>query len=236
MITATQTLEDILEFYNGKAPPKTQGGTPVFGSNGRIGTADQSNHSDGIILGRVGAYCGSVEICSGPFWATDNTIVVKPKGQNDLRYLYYRLKSMPLRSYAGGAAQPLLTQSSLKRITALIAEPKEQARIADVLSSYDHLIENNHRRIELLEQGARELYKEWFVRLRYPGHEHESIQNGLPEGWRSGVVSDLGEVVTGKTPSKKDDANFGGDVPFIKTPDMHNNPIVVVTQESLRNL
>ena len=58
-----------------------------------------------------------------------------------------------------------------------------QTRIADILSAYDDLIENNRRRIALLEQAARELYREWFVRLRFPGHERTTIVDGLPEGW-----------------------------------------------------
>ena len=59
----------------------------------------------------------------------------------------------------------------------------EQKRVADVLSAYDDLIENNRRRIQLLEQAARLLYKEWFVRLRFPGHEHTKLRDGVPEGW-----------------------------------------------------
>ena len=57
-----------------------------------------------------------------------------------------------------------------------------QHRIADILSAYDDLIENNRRRIALLEQAARELYREWFVRLRFPGHENTRIVDGLPDG------------------------------------------------------
>ena len=62
-----------------------------------------------------------------------------------------------------------------------------QKQIADILSAYDDLIENNRRRIQLLEQSARLLYKEWFVRLRFPGHEHVKIKNGVPEGWEKDI-------------------------------------------------
>ena len=109
----------------------------------------------------------------------------------------------------------------------------EQQIIADILSQYDSLIENNRRRIDLLEQAARELFKEWFVRFRFPGHEHIGAQDDIPVGWTQGAISDLGSVITGKTPSKKDSTNFGEEVPFIKTPDMHGNVIVITTQESL---
>jgi len=111
--------------------------------------------------------------------------------------------------------------------------PKKQDEIVDTLSAYDDMIENNRRRIQLLEQAARLLYKEWFVRLRFPGHEHTQIIDGVPEGWGAGTIGDLGEVITGKTPNKKRPENFGSDLPFIKTPDMHGNAIVVHAEESL---
>jgi type I restriction enzyme S subunit len=97
------------EFLNGKAPVISDDGEfTVYGSNGPIGRSKEFNHEKAIILGRVGAYCGSVEICYDKFWASDNTIVVKPRNNNDLTYFYYRLLNTQLRSFAGGAAQPLL--------------------------------------------------------------------------------------------------------------------------------
>lgn len=83
---------------------------------------------------------------------------------------------------------------------------QRQRDIANVLSAYDDLIENNRRRIQLLEQAARLLYKKWFIYLRFPGHEHVKIKDGVPEGWTQGIIADIGEVVTGKTPSKKKNA------------------------------
>jgi len=108
-----------------------------------------------------------------------------------------------------------------------------QQNIASILSTYDDLIENNRRRIQLLEQAARLLYKEWFVHFRFPGHEHVKTKDGLPEGWEKGVIGDLGDIITGKTPSKKRKAYYGGNIPFIKTPDMHRNIVVIETEESL---
>jgi type I restriction enzyme S subunit len=70
-----------------------------------------------------------------------------------------------------------------------------QQRIADTLSAYDDLIENNQRRMALLEEAARQLYREWFLRLRFPGHEHTPITNGVPEGWESKTLGDLCEEI-----------------------------------------
>jgi len=189
----TIPLEEVVDFLNGKAPPKDGDGEfKVYGSNGIIGNTKSFNHENAIILGRVGAYCGSVEICYDKFWASDNTIVVKPQDSNDLTYLYYRLLSHPLRSYAGGAAQPLLTQTILRGVKVpIVRDPAQQRQIGRLLSAYDDLIENNSRRIQLLEEAARLLYKEWFVSLRFPGHEHVEIIDGVPEGWEKTTLRDL---------------------------------------------
>ena len=67
----------------------------------------------------------------------------------------------------------------------------EQRRIVDILSAYDDLIENNRKRIALLEESARQLYKEWFVRLRFPGHERHPVEDGVPKGWKRTMVGEL---------------------------------------------
>lgn len=73
-----------------------------------------------------------------------------------------------------------------------------QRRIADILSTYDDLIENNRKQIKLLEEAAQRLYKEWFVDLRFPGHEHTKIMDGVPEGWHKALLGDIIEVKYGK--------------------------------------
>ena len=108
-----------------------------------------------------------------------------------------------------------------------------QQRIAEILSGYDDLIENNLKRIQILEEMAQQTYEEWFVRMRFPGHESAVInpETGLPEGWEKLKLGDLGEIITGKTPSTSKQEFFGNDIPFIKTPDMNSFPYVTeVTQ------
>ena len=183
------TLGNTLNFYNGKAiQPGGEGEYPVYGSNGIIGGSSEYRYENCIIIGRVGAYCGSVNYCRGRFWASDNTIVVKPKlAASNIRFFAYMLQTMKLNRHAGGSAQPLVTQSTLKTVPASIPAPIAQARIASILSAYDNLIENNARRIAILEEMARRIYEEWFVRFRFPGHEDvrmvESELGLVPEGW-----------------------------------------------------
>ena len=80
----------------------------------------------------------------------------------------------------------------------VIKDKRVQHRIASILSTYDSLIENNTKRIRLLEKMAENLYKEWFVRFRFPGHENVKMVNGLPNGWKKGALSDVCEFKRGK--------------------------------------
>jgi len=100
-----------------------------------------------------------------------------------VKYLFDATIQQRVRQFTQGAAQENLSQEKLISIEFSVPNVNEQKRIADILSSYDTLIENNRRRMVLLEEAARQLYREWFVRLRFPGHEHTRITNGVPEGW-----------------------------------------------------
>lgn len=122
-------------------------------------------------------------------------------------YLYHFLRSPSfhgqVNSLRSGVAQPQLPIRDMKRIKLLLPPLPAQQRIASILSAYDDLIENNRRRIQLLEQSARLLYKEWFVHLRFPGYEHVKIKDGVPEGWErqplSKFCTDIRESVAPKT-------------------------------------
>jgi type I restriction enzyme S subunit len=105
--------------------------------------------------------------------------------QVNYMFLFYYLKQNveTLKSFATGATFPELSGGTLKKIKAQFPDLPTQTRIADILSAYDDAIENNNRRIALLEKAAQELYREWFVRFRFPGHESAKFVNGLPEGW-----------------------------------------------------
>lgn len=94
---------------------------------------------------------------------------------------------------AVGATMPNLNQGILQRVPVVLPRIPTQHRIVDVLSAYDDLIVNNRRRMELLEVSARQLYEEWFVRLRFPGHEHARFKNGVPNGWETPTIAELVE-------------------------------------------
>jgi len=131
-------------------------------------------------------------------------------------YLYHFLRSpafsSQVNSLRSGVAQPQLPIRDMKKIKLPLPSVKVQSQISSTLSAYDDLIENNRRRIRLLEQAARLLYKEWFVRLRFPGHEHTRIIDGVPEGWEKRQVKDLLAKV--KRPGKIQKADYLSDGPI----------------------
>lgn len=140
-------------------------------------------------------------------------------------YLFYIMKTyefyMQADSVAIGAAQRTISLTSLRNMTVELPSMDVQKKIATTLSRYDSLIDNYQKQIKLLEEAAQRLYKEWFVNLRFPGHENTKIVDGVPEGWEKKRLSDIGNVITGKTPSTSHKEYYGGTIPFITIPDMH---------------
>ncbi len=168
------------------------------------------------------------------FFPIDTVYFVRPNEDKVLlEYSYYLLKSLPLSSLNTDAAVPGLNRDRAYALPIRIPKLDQQKRIVGFISNYDDSIENNRRRIQLLEESARLLYQEWFVHLRFPGHEQVKVTDGVPEGWQRIKVKDLGDVITGKTPSTKDAGNFGEFIQFIKTPDMHDSSIVIFPSEYL---
>ncbi|MFZ2864492.1 MAG: restriction endonuclease subunit S, partial [Ignavibacteriaceae bacterium] len=112
------------------------------------------------------------------------------------------------------AAVPGLNRNLVHKLSAIIPEPKTQQRIASILSAYDDLIEVNNQRIKLLEQTARELYKEWFVRMRFPGYKQAKFKKGVPEGWTTIAISDVVDFKMGQSPKSEFYNEEGIGLPF----------------------
>jgi type I restriction enzyme S subunit len=138
---------------------------------------------------------------NGKFNAYQRTYVIESRDKSILstRYLYYALK--PALSYfksaSIGAATQYLTKGILDNFLIHLPSVKLQENIVSCISTYDDLLDNNRSRIKLLEQSARLLFKEWFLELRYPGHEHDKIMDGVPEGWRVELLPDVSDIAYG---------------------------------------
>ncbi|HEB87240.1 MAG TPA: restriction endonuclease subunit S [Gammaproteobacteria bacterium] len=142
---------------------------------------------------------------------------IPDKAMADARFIKYLFDTMlkkQFKQFTQGAAQDNLSQGKLLSLKFPIPSSTEQKQIADVLSAYDDLIENNRRRIQLMEQSARLLYKEWFVHLRFPGHEHVNIKDGVPEGWEKKQLSEIAEITMGQSPKSTYYNEDGNGLPF----------------------
>lgn len=157
---------------------------PVYGGNGLRGYTDAFNfEGECILIGRQGAKCGNVRYFHGKGYMTDHAIVGVCTENHSAKFLSLALAGLNLNRLSGQAAQPGLAVGMLKKQKILLPTKEHQDRIAEILSAYDDLIENNNKRIKILEQMAEELYKEWFVRFRFPGHENVPFEHGQPQKW-----------------------------------------------------
>lgn len=133
-----------------------------------------------------------------PFVFQRHVAILRPNDRIEPEYLYYSMKSRNFYHWADsvaiGAAQRTVTLGQLREKTIALPPLPVQSRIAGVLSAYDKLIENNRKQIKLLEETAQRLYKEWFVDLRFPGHETTPIHNGIPEGWKRTTIGEIASV------------------------------------------
>lgn len=165
-----------------------------------------------IVFGRKGAVdrhllVGEAEI--GWMQGSDCIRVRIATDEINPAFLSYALRMQNHRQWmitqcSNKATMASLNQDVVGRIAVNLPDPVTQGEIASILSAYDDLIENNRRRIQLLEQAARLLYKEWFVHLRFPGHEHVKIKDGVPEGWEEKPLGELAPFKYGKA-LKEDD-------------------------------
>ena len=162
---------------------------------------------------------------------------IVPNPDVDARFLAYALQAATPRVLAmvGSAAHGTgrLPTDLMRDLEIAVPRKDIQEAVAAILSAYDDLIENNNRRMELLEEAVRLLYREWFVHLRFPGHERVEVVDGVPEGWRRGVASELVEVLSGGTPRTSVEHYWNGPIPFFTPKDAPAGVFVWETEKSL---
>lgn len=163
-------------------------------------------HEGDILIARTGATTGYnyvvQEDVKDTVYASYLIRFVVDRHKVSPLYMKYVLKSQSyyafINNYIGGSAQPGMNARVFGRFNIPYHPLPIQQKIASILSTYDNLIENNTKRIKLLEQMAENLYKEWFVRFRFPGHENTPMENRLPKGWKNGSLQSICEFKRGK--------------------------------------
>ena len=228
-------LKEILQIKNGKDHKKLkEGNYPVYGSGGIIRYVNQYLYDKkSVLLPRKGTL-NNIQYVEKPFWTVDTCCYTEiDENKVNPYFLYRNLRQFDIEALNTGSAIPSMTFDKYYSIQIMIPSMENQNKIANILSAYDYLIENNQKQIKLLEEAAQRLYKEWFIDLRFPGYEDTEIIDGVPEGWKKQRISSLGEIITGKTPSTANEQYFGGNIPFVKIPDMHNCVYPIKTEVTL---
>jgi type I restriction enzyme S subunit len=230
------TLGEQLTFQRGFDITKKEqedGQYPVISSSGPNSTHTKYMvEGPGVVIGRKGTL-GTVFYVQSNFWPHDTTLWVKDFHGNLPKYAYFFLKTMGFEQYDCGASNPTLNRSHIHTLQIIYPPLPTQRKIAGVLSAYDELIENNTRRIAILEEMAQAIYREWFVNFRFPGHEEVKLINSplgkIPEGWKMVKVDDV-IFVNPKVTVPKD-----GDKPFVSMGAVpHNTMLIDVAAVELR--
>lgn len=198
----TSTLGNLVQLQRGHDLPasdRSDGNIPVMGSAGLTGWHDKPKvNGPGLVVGRSGASFGKVNFCKQDFWPLNTSLYAVDFNGNDRRFVYYMLKSIDFDRFNTGSAQPSLNRNVIHPLPVSIPPLPIQHRIADILGAYDDLIEVNRRRIEILEDMASALFREWFVEYRYPGHTEDAMQEteigAVPEGWQVGKLKEVATV------------------------------------------
>tara|TARA_B100000787_G_scaffold166927_1_gene152874 strand:+ start:1250 stop:2404 length:1155 start_codon:yes stop_codon:yes gene_type:complete len=223
------TLGEVCEIKYGKDHKKlNDGNIPCFGSGGLMRKVSEVLYDKpSVLIPRKGTLTNLFFI-DEPFWTVDTLFYTKINLSKIIpKYLFYKLKTYNLESLNVGSAVPSLTTAVLNQFPFSIPNIPEQKAIAKVLTAFDDKIELLQAQNKVLETMAQTIFKEWFGKYQ--------IGDDLPDGWRVGRLRDLGVIICGKTPSKADKENFGGNIPFIKIPDMHNQMFIIKTSDSLTN-
>ena len=183
----------------------------------------------------------------GKFNAYQRTYIIESANEEELniRYLCYALNQQLrlLKMMSSGSTTKFLTVRMLDNLDIPLFGINIQTQIVNILSAYDDLIENNQKQIKLLEEAAQRIYKEWFVDLRFPGHENTKIVDGVPEGWRVASIVDICDTVGGGTPSTKIQSYYEkGDILWVTPTDITRNFSLAlldtekkITPEGLKN-
>jgi len=240
------------DFYNGEIPwlntnevnfNKIYSTSRYISENGLHNSSAKYVPINTVIVAMYGVTAGKCAIAKIPLTTNQAccNLIIDPQ-KADYRYVYQYLKMQHrvLNSLATGGAQQNLNSLDIKRFKMPLPNINIQSKIADILMAYDDLIEANSHRIELLEQTAQELYKEWFVRFRFPGYERIKFANGLPEGWRRKKIQKYYNTCSGGTPSRSKPEYFeNGIYPWAKTGEIKDCVIIdteeYITQEAVNN-
>ena len=248
----TYRIGDVSKIYSGGDRPEiysdiqnSECSIPIYSNGldneGLYGYTNKSQiEGDCITVAARGVNIGTVFYRPTPFLPIVRLLSVIPdRTLVNAKYLYYYFQIDTI--IGTGSAQPQLTIPFFQKKKILIHEDiSYQQKIASILSAYDNLIQNYKKQIEALQTAASELYKEWFVRFRFPGYQTTNFENGIPEGWNYKRIFELYNTTSGGTPARTNSSYYeNGTIPWVKTGELLDTLITdteeYITEEGLKN-
>lgn len=220
-------LGDVITLKRGHDLPdqaRQDGDVPVVSSSGITGRHNEAKaKAPGVVTGRYGTI-GEVFYLEEDYWPLNTALYIIDFKGNDPRFSAYFLRNTLKGYQSEKAAVPGVDRNVLHEIKVKKPGYVAQRRITEILSAYDDLIENNLRRMTLLEGSARHLYHEWFVRLRFPGYEHSRITDGVPNGWRKLPLGEItSKIGSGFTPRRGEASYLAEGTPLIRSMNVYDD-------------
>ena len=245
-------LRELLKIYNGtKYDHLNKGDIPLYGSGGLMSHVDEALYSgEAILLPRKGTL-SNIMYVNESFWTVDTMYyaVVNDK-LADAFYLYSYLSQLDLSNLDSGSTLPSMTKSAYESIVVKLPDLNIQKAVANILFHIRKKLEINNQINQELEAMAKTLYDYWFLQFDFPDQNGKPYKSSggkmvynpelkceIPEGWGVETLRDFeSKIITGKTPSRANSDNFGGEIPFITIGDIRGNTFIYSTSESLTDL
>ncbi len=223
-------LSDLGSVLNGAPVPTSKGIYPAYGGNGILKFVNCYNYPENtIIIGRVGANCGSVNISDNKCWVSDNSLAFIVNKNNDPYYVYYLLKQLDLNKFHIGSSQPLITQTIINNIEYKYTKDKStQAKLVEILKHIDDKIDKNNQINSKLENLVKTIYDYWFLQFEFPDENgkpykssggemvwNDELKKEIPEGWEVKKISEILSKIPSTENIKKNEYKSDGAIPII---------------------
>jgi type I restriction enzyme, S subunit len=202
-----------------------------MGSAGLSGYHDEARVSGpGVVIGRSGASFGRVHYCHDSFWPLNTALFVADFLENDPRFVYFALKTIPFSRFNSGSAQPSLNRNFIASIPMAIPPLAEQQRIAQTLGSFDDKVDNNRRLEAILDEMITTVYRDRFVKAAAES-KYEQVSKRISPEWRMSPLTDGIELLSGGTPPTSESRYWGGRIPWVSIKDTTTGIYVVATEK-----
>ena len=240
-------LSDLGSVLNGAPVPTSKGIYPAYGGNGILKFVNCYNYPENtIIIGRVGANCGSVNISDNKCWISDNSLAFIVNKNNDPYYVYYLLKQLDLNKFHIGSSQPLITQTIINNIEYKYKKDKStQAKLVEILKHIDDKIDKNNQINSKLENLVKTIYDYWFLQFEFPDENgkpykssggemvwNDELKKEIPSGWEIKSLFQCSDVLYGY-PLSTSSFSENGSVEVIRIRDILNNTTSAKTIEKI---